>query len=157
MLLCGKTDSFLSLYAEYTLEQLHELVEEELRIRGSAGCFRMELCREPGIRLMAYSFVRAIIHIDKQRFPVGAKCIIVYRITMILRSDETTFRANHAYRLVVATVSIFKFVNLCPSGFREQLVAPCKFQRWEVFRSPSPCGYSVQLRRRYPGHPVRWR
>ena len=122
MLLCGKTDSFLSLYAEYTLEQLHELVEEELRIRGSAGCFRMELCREPGIRLMAYSFVRAIIHIDKQRFLVGAKCIIVYRITMILRSDEATFRADHAYRLVVAAMPVFQLVYFGPSGFAQQLV-----------------------------------
>ena len=83
----------------------------------------MELCREPRIFLVFDSFVRTIIHIDEQRFPICPQRIIVYRITMILRSNKTTFRTHHAYRLVVATVSIFKFVNLCPSGFREQLVA----------------------------------
>ena len=57
-----------------------------------------------------------------RRFPVGAKCIIVYRITMILRSDETTFRANHAYRLVVAAMPVFQLVYFSPSGFAQQLV-----------------------------------
>ena len=139
MLLCGETDSFLSLYAEYTFR-----ATSRTRRRGTPYPWVRWLLpdgtvQRTRIRLMAYPFVRAIIHIDKQRFPVGAKCIIVYRITMILRSDETTFRANHAYRLVVAAMPVFQLVYLAP---------PALLSNWLPMQIPKigNLGFCIALR-----------
>ena len=71
----------------------------------------MELSREPGVLLVADTFVRTVVHVDEERFPVGSQCVVVYSITVVLRGDETLFRAYHAYRLVMAAVTVFQFVD----------------------------------------------
>ena len=78
---------------------------------------------EPGIRLVADALVRAVVHVHKERFPIGAQRVVVHRIAVILAGDEATLGAHHAHRLVVAAVSVFQLVDFRPSGLAEELVA----------------------------------
>ena len=66
------------------LEQLYKLIEDELRIGRPAACFGMELGGEERLRLMADSFVRPVVHIDKERFPVSPQRVARHRVAVIL-------------------------------------------------------------------------
>ena len=66
---------------------------------------------------MADTLVGAVIHIDEKRFPIFAQRIVVHCIAMILRGDEATLRTHHAYRLIMAAMSVFQLIYLGSSGF----------------------------------------
>ena len=102
-----------------SLQQLHELVEEELGIRRSAGGLGVELGREPGVVPVADTLVRAVVHVDEQRFPIGAQGVVVHRITMVLAGDEAAVGAHLPHGLVVAAVSVLQLVDARSAGLRE--------------------------------------
>ena len=95
------------------LEQLYKLIEDKLRISRSAACFRMELRREERLRLMPDSFVRPVVHIDKERFPVSPQRIIIHRIAVILARNIDAAGFHIFNRLVRAAVAVMQFF-----GFR---------------------------------------
>ena len=85
---------------------------------------------------MPDTLVGTIIHIDEQRFPIGSQCIIIYRITVVLTGNETTFRSYHAHRLVMAAMTVFQFIDGGASCF------------WKATDSPYKCrkiGLSLRL------------
>ena len=71
---------------------------------------------------MPDTLVGTVIHIDEQRFPIGSQCIIIYRITVVLTGNETTFRSYHAHRLVMAAMTVFQFIDGSASCFGKQLI-----------------------------------
>ena len=101
------------------LNHINKCVEQKFGIGRAAGGFGVELRREERQPFVADSFVGTVVHVQEKRLPVIAQRIVVDGITVILGSDETFFRTSHAYRLVVAPVSVFEFESFSPTGFGE--------------------------------------
>ena len=72
---------------------------------------------------MPDAFVRAVVHIDEQRFPVLREGVVVNGISVVLAGDEAFLRPDFTYRLVVAAVSVFELVNRCSCRLCEKLVS----------------------------------
>ena len=60
---------------------------------------------------MSYTLICSVVEIDKQRLPFGGQSLVIHRKTMILAGDITALGSYKAYRLVVAAVSVFQFVD----------------------------------------------
>ena len=69
--------------------------------------------------IMGTSFAYVPTLFRSEWLPLSTQCIVINGITMILAGNETTFRAHHAYRLVVATMTIFELVYLSTTRFRQ--------------------------------------
>ena len=72
---------------------------------------------------MAYAFIGTVVHVDEQGFPVCPERFRIHSITVILARDETTGRAHHPHRLIVAAVSVLQFINPGAGRFAQKLVA----------------------------------
>lgn len=68
-------------------------------------------------------FVRPVVHVDKERFPVSPQRVARHCVAVILGSDKTLIRPHHAYRLVMAAVAVFQLIDRSASGFGKQLVS----------------------------------
>ena len=101
----------------------NELVEQELGIDGTAAGFGMELGREPRLCLVPDAFVRTVVHVHEERFPVVGKRGIIDGISVILRGDEAPRGAYLLHGLVVRTVSVFQLVGLGACCACQELVA----------------------------------
>ena len=78
---------------------------------------------------MADTLVRPVVHIDEQRFPVCTQRVVIHCIAMVLRGDETTLRAHHTYRLVMAAVTILQFIDSKHRRLWQATGCPCKYRR----------------------------
>ena len=83
----------------------------------------MELYGTEWFGLVADTFVGAVIHIHKPWLPIASECGVVNCISMVLRCDEASVRADHAYRLVMASVTVFQLIGAAAGGQSRQLVA----------------------------------
>ena len=83
----------------------------------------MELRREERLALMPYTLIGAVVHVDEQGLPVGRERIIVDRETMVLRSDEAAVCANPSHRLVMAAVTVLKFICTGSGCLGKKLIA----------------------------------
>ena len=83
----------------------------------------MELGREPRHGFVPDAFVRTVVHVHEERFPVGGKRSIIDGIAMVLRRDETLRGTYSLHGLVVRTMTIFQFVGFGASCTRQELVA----------------------------------
>ena len=72
---------------------------------------------------MSDALIRAVVHIHKQRFPIGRECRVIHSIAMILRSDEALGGSNPLHGLVVRAVTVFQFVCLGSCRTCQQLIA----------------------------------
>lgn len=72
---------------------------------------------------MAYAFIGTVVHVNEQGFPVCPERFRIHSITVILARDETTGRAHHPHRLIVAAVSVLQFINPGTGRFAQKLVA----------------------------------
>ena len=82
----------------------------------------MELAREPGINLMAYAFVAAVVHIHEQLLPVGTQRLCIHGVAMVLARNIAPVGANHAYGLVMRAVTVLQLVYLRSASLCQQLV-----------------------------------
>ena len=71
---------------------------------------------------MADTLVRAIVHIDEERLPVGGQRRIVDGIAMVLRGDEALGGAYLLNGLVVRAMTVFQFISLGTGGSGQELV-----------------------------------
>ena len=71
---------------------------------------------------MAYAFIRTIVHIYEQRFPVRGQGRVINSVAMILGGDEALCTSHTLYWLVMGTMTIFQFVCLCPCCPCQQLI-----------------------------------
>ena len=83
----------------------------------------MELACEPGILLVAYALVAAVVHIHEEFTPVAAQCLGIYGITMVLTGDIAAVGAHLPHWLVVRAMSIFQFIYGGSTCLGKQLVA----------------------------------
>ena len=120
------------------LNTTNERVEHPFRIRRTRASLRVELCREPRIRLVADTLVRAVVHVHEQRFPVGRQRLVIDGIAVILRSDEALRATNTLHRLVVRAVTVFQLVGLGTCGTRQQLVAQADAHAGTYSLTPGP-------------------
>ena len=109
------------------LQEFHEVIEEELGIYRTRGCFWMELGREPGHRLVADAFVRAVVHVDELGLPVGRDRAVIDSEAVVLRGDEAAGGGLavlvEAHGLVVAAVAVLELGDPGSGGEGEYLVA----------------------------------
>ena len=61
---------------------------------------------------MAYAFIGTVVHVDEQGFPVCPERFRIHSITVVLARDETTGRAHHPHRLIVAAVPVLQFMPM---------------------------------------------
>jgi hypothetical protein len=71
---------------------------------------------------MADTLVRAIVHIDEERLPVGGQRRIVDGIAMVLRGDEALGGAYLLNGLVVRAMTVFQFISLGTGSSSQELV-----------------------------------
>ena len=105
---------------------------------------------------MAYAFIGTVVHVDEQGFPVCPERFRIHSITVILARDETTGRAHHPHRLIVAAVSVLQFINPGTGRFAQKLVAiqmPCRGAPKE---KQGTYGCSPPQPRTYLGRRDRW-
>ena len=76
----------------------------------------MELSRKPRIGLVTDTLVGAVVHVNKQRFPIGRKGAGIYSITMILACNVALRCAYLLYGLVMAAMTVFQFICLGASS-----------------------------------------
>lgn len=62
---------------------------------------------------MTNAFVGTIVQVSVKRSPIFAQTFGVERIAVILRRNMTYIGSLLSYRLVVAPVSVFKFIYGC--------------------------------------------
>ena len=87
---------------------------------------------------MANALVRAVIHVDKQRFPIVWKRRVIHSIAVILRRDEATVRTHLTHRLVVRAMTVFQFVGLSSCRTSQQLIAQADAHTRTHSLTPSP-------------------
>ena len=61
---------------------------------------------------MFHSLIGTVVNVDEERFPVDSQGIIIYRKTMILRSNISFIRTRLKNRLIMAPVSIFQLIGI---------------------------------------------
>ena len=77
----------------------------------------MELYGTERFGLVSDALIGAVVHVDKPWLPIASECGVVNCISMVLRCDEASVRADHAYRLVMASVTVFQLIcrsSCCP-------------------------------------------
>ena len=72
---------------------------------------------------MPHAFVRLVVQVQEQGFPVGRKRTVVDGETVILRSNICLVRIHQEHGLVVAAVPVFQFVGVGSGGKGKELVS----------------------------------
>ena len=83
----------------------------------------MELGREERFRSVAYALVRPVVHVYKQRLPVGSQRAVVDRETVVLAGNEAAVRTDLPHRLVMAAVPVFQLEDFGSSRLGQELVS----------------------------------
>ena len=106
---------------------------------------------------MAYAFIGTVVHVDEQGFPVCPERFRIHSITVILARDETTGRAHHPHRLIVAAVSVLQFINPGAGRFAQKLVAHTDAHAGGAPKEKQgTCGCSPPQPRTCPDRRDRW-
>ena len=113
----------LSLFRCQLVYYRNKFVKHPFRICRTGRGLRVELCREPRLRLVADAFIGTVIHIDKQGFPVSWKSCGINGITMILARDKTLCGTNAPHRLIMTAMAILQFICLSPGRPCQELIA----------------------------------
>mmetsp|Transcript_56273 Transcript_56273/g.101140 ORF Transcript_56273/g.101140 Transcript_56273/m.101140 type:complete len:315 (-) Transcript_56273:450-1394(-) len=105
------------------LDDVHELVEEEEGVDGTAAGLRVELDREPRLLLMSDTFIGGVVRICEQGRPAIWQARVIHCKAVVLRCNVAAARAQVHARLVHATVSELHLVSLGACSNGQQLVS----------------------------------
>src|SRR5574344_1743480 len=79
---------------------------------------------------MADTFIRTVVHVNKQFIPITSKSLCVNSITMVLTCDITLLCTNKTNRLIMTTMTILKFIYISTCSLCQQLVTHTDTTDW---------------------------
>ena len=83
----------------------------------------MELGGEEWFSFVADPLISAVVHIDEMRLPIGGDCIVVNGKAVVLRCYIAFLSTDETHGLVMASMTIFKFIHLCSGRLAEKLIS----------------------------------
>src|SRR5262245_60284687 len=95
---------------------LHELVEQERRVRRPWHRLRMELDAHERSRARADALVRAVVEVPERGFPAGRQRRLVDSVAVILGGDEAARAPDPNARLILPAVAELELVRVGAGG-----------------------------------------